>query len=148
MKIFLSTDGKTQDNEKLELLAKRRIQSVRSRYNSDFIRNQLTRGLMGNSVQSVQRFQRVVSPSEKLCNETAQCPETVNNLLITNKSFGGEVKTNLQTIKRYHGRFGMNHVHVVKLQIVADTTLMKRIRQLTHPNLLEFFYLTENCSQT
>lgn len=85
---------------------------------------------------------------EEQYNETTCCPEAINNMLIANENFG-EVKPILSSIKRRHGRFGVNHVHVVELQKLDDTAaLMKRIRQLTHQNLLQFFYIAENCSQT
>ncbi|KAI9565923.1 ankyrin repeat protein [Daphnia sinensis] len=72
------------------------------------------------------------------------CPETFGNVLIANGCFA-EVQPVIG-IKRRHGRFGTQPVHVMQFPYLTDDTvsLMTRLSCLNHPNLLQYFYLDEN----
>lgn len=76
------------------------------------------------------------------------CPEKFGNLLVSNKRLG-QVEPCLG-IKRRHGRFGLKYVHVMQFHLKPhEVTHLRRIRGLSHPNLLQFLYsITHNSSMT
>lgn len=74
-------------------------------------------------------------------------PEKIYNLLIANSTFG--FLKSCPNIKRRHGRLGLLHVHVMQFPDVSPTSsfAMKRLRYLSHTNVLKCYYLTENASK-
>ena len=74
-------------------------------------------------------------------------PETFNNLTVANDYFG-ELNPTLG-MTRQHGRLGLQHVHVVQFSQLSDSSLqlLKRLRSLSHPNLLKPLYLAKTSSK-
>lgn len=79
-------------------------------------------------------------------------PETFGNLIIAHRHFGEvDMEPNIG-IARRNGRIGSQPVHVMQFSQISDSSslLMKRLRRvrdLSHPNLLRCFYVSESSSK-
>ena len=76
-------------------------------------------------------------------------PETCNQLLIANDYFREVIP--ILEMKRRHGRYGFQYAHVMEFSQQQDPiclAFLDRLSYISHPNLLQCFYLTEISSKT